>query len=208
MFDLILCDQQLADGPGLDFLLELDHEDHPAFRILVTGIGHSAEVDLALGQGRIQFCLDKPLRGAGLMRLLSLVEERWQLRRQNHELLDRLEGLGEDLALTQSMYRRLVEHLPHGILLCDRQGRILMANPQAGQAAGMHAQALVGRSAASLFGVEWPEGECRGPQCLAGKLARPDGRALAVGLTVAPVAELEERPCLVFFDWPGETGRP
>jgi PAS domain-containing protein len=197
--DLILCDQQLPDGPGLELLEKLKRENHPAFRIIVIGVGQPPSLRRALAQGVANFSLNRPLRDSDLDMVLALVGERNQLRRQNHELLDHLERMGTDIDTTQAMFRRLIEHLPEGILVTDRGGRILLANHQAEKALGSEAQALVGLTVAKLFKLEWPAGDGPQPVVMPARLDQGNAASHPIVVTIAPITDLPEQPRLVFF---------
>jgi PAS domain-containing protein len=153
----VLAEQHLPDGSGLAFLAELQRDGHQALRIILQGIGGLDSIRRAMDQGVVHACLAKPVNGRELSLLLSQVAERDSLRRQNRELLHALGQAGEELEESQRLFRFLFENVPCALVLADRQGRILMANGQAEQFAGAGAQALVGRKAGSLMGVEWEE---------------------------------------------------
>jgi PAS domain-containing protein len=156
-FDAVLAEQHLPDGSGIAFLAELQRDGHQALRIILQGIGGLEAIRKALDQGTVNAGLAKPVNGRELVLLLAQVAERESLRRQNRELLRALAQAGEELEESQRLFRFLFENVPFALALADRQGRILMANGHAEQFGGVGAQALVGRMAGSLLGVEWEE---------------------------------------------------
>ena len=137
--------------------------------------------------------------------VMDLVRERRQLRRQNHELLDRVEGLGVELASAQALFRRLFEFLPDAILVTDRDGRILMANHRAEVALGSAPQALIGRQAGSLFNLAWPRSLPERTLDLTGRLATEGYTWQAVRMVVSPIPEMPGRAMLVAFAVLAET---
>lgn len=101
----------------------------------------------------------------------------------------------------------LLEHMPDGVVVCDRDGRIVYANPRFEQLSGYTAEQLAGRPIETLV----PDGMKRGhremrsaysrrprPRPMGSverdyRLLRRGGRAVSVDISLAPVTRAGER---------------
>ena len=126
--DMVLCDHQLEDGSGLEFLVELQQEYPDCFRMLLTGVATGDQIIRAINQGHIYYYFQKPLQEGELRMVLDHGMELKKLKSRNAELISSLESKNDDLEKSETLFRSLLEHVPDGILICNPEGNIVMAN--------------------------------------------------------------------------------
>lgn len=91
-----------------------------------------------------------------------------------------LKAVAERERRSGAMVRALLEHLPDGVLLLDREGRIVSCNPAAESMFGAPCQVLAGQPSAGLIGMR--------PQAVGrheGNGRRADGSSFAAEVSIA-----------------------
>ena len=142
--DVVLMDQRLPDGAGLDGARELLAQDPEATVLLLTGMADHALDEEAERVGVTDFLVKHEVDGPLLARAV-----RYALRRRED---------ARNLRRSEARYRDLVDALPDtGVLVYDAQLRFVMAAGAALVAAGWNPDELVGRDAVAVL-----EGSGRG----------------------------------------------
>jgi diguanylate cyclase (GGDEF)-like protein/PAS domain S-box-containing protein len=136
--DVVVLDQRLPDGEGLDGARELLAEDPDATIILLTGMADPALDQEAERVGVADFLVKHEIDGPMLARTV-----RYALRRR--------EDRGR-LRRSEERYRNLVKELPDtGVLVVDEQLRFVMVAGAAIEQAGHDAEAMVGQRVAEVL---------------------------------------------------------
>jgi diguanylate cyclase (GGDEF)-like protein/PAS domain S-box-containing protein len=136
--DVVVLDQRLPDGEGLDGARELLVEDPDAAIVLLTGMADPALDEEAERAGVTDFLVKHEIDGPVLARTV-----RYALRRRE----DRRE-----LRRSEERYRNLVAALPDtGVLVVDDELRFVMAAGSALEQAGWDPAAVVGCRADELL---------------------------------------------------------
>jgi diguanylate cyclase (GGDEF)-like protein/PAS domain S-box-containing protein len=136
--DVVVLDQRLPDGEGLDGARELLAEDPDATIILLTGMADPALDQEAERVGVADFLVKHEIDGPMLARTV-----RYALRRR--------EDRGR-LRRSEERYRNLVKELPDtGVLVVDEHLRFVMVAGAAIEQAGHDTEAMVGQSVAEVL---------------------------------------------------------
>jgi diguanylate cyclase (GGDEF)-like protein/PAS domain S-box-containing protein len=136
--DIVLLDQRLPDGEGLDGARELLVEDPDATIILLTGMGDPALDQEAERAGVTDFLVKHEIDGPMLARTV-----RYALRRRED---------ARRLRRSEERYRNLVGALPDtGVLVVDEDLRFVMVAGAALEQSGWDPQTLVGQSAVEVL---------------------------------------------------------
>jgi|GEM_PF-1068246 len=77
-FQLILCDIQLPDGSGMDYLKEVQKQQVPVPIIMITNYGSLQRVEHALKLGAYAF-ISKPVRKEHLLKVVKYVLEKGRM---------------------------------------------------------------------------------------------------------------------------------
>ena len=130
--DLVLLDQRLPDGEGLDGARELLASDPDAAIVLLTGMADPALDQEAERAGVTDFLVKHEIDGPVLARTVRYALRRREDRRR--------------LRRSEERYRNLVSALPDtGVIVVDDQLRFVMAAGSALEQAGWDPAALVGQ---------------------------------------------------------------
>jgi diguanylate cyclase (GGDEF)-like protein/PAS domain S-box-containing protein len=131
--DIVVLDQRLPDGEGLDGARELLADDPDATIILLTGMADPALDQEAERIGIADFLVKHEIDGPMLARTVRYALRRREDRRR--------------LRRSEERYRNLVKELPDtGVLVVDEQLRFVMVAGAAIEQAGHDTEAMVGQS--------------------------------------------------------------
>jgi diguanylate cyclase (GGDEF)-like protein/PAS domain S-box-containing protein len=136
--DVVVLDQRLPDGEGLDGARELLAEDPDATIILLTGMADPALDREAERIGVADFLVKQEIDGPMLARTVRYALRRREDRRR--------------LRRSEERYRNLVKELPDtGVLVVDEHLRFVMVAGAALEQAGHDTEAMVGQSVAEVL---------------------------------------------------------
>jgi diguanylate cyclase (GGDEF)-like protein/PAS domain S-box-containing protein len=143
---VVLLDQRLPDGEGLEGVRELLAADPDVAIILLTGMADPALDEEAEAAGVADFLVKHEIDGRMLARAVRYALRRREDRRR--------------LRRSEARYRNLVRALPDtAAFVVDANLRFLMAGGDALDGAGLDADAIVGRDAAELLAdADRPDG--------------------------------------------------
>jgi diguanylate cyclase (GGDEF)-like protein/PAS domain S-box-containing protein len=136
--DIVVLDQRLPDGEGLDGARELLAEDPDATIILLTGMADPALDQEAERVGVADFLVKQEIDGPMLARTVRYALRRREDRRR--------------LRRSEERYRNLVQELPDaGVLVFDEDLRFVMVAGAALEQAGHDPAAMIGRSVVEVL---------------------------------------------------------
>ncbi len=95
--DIILTDQRMPEMTGIEFLEEVQKINPEPMRILITGYSDINAVIDAINKGQVYRYLNKPWQEAELRATIESAYEVFRLRRENKELIMKLERANEQL---------------------------------------------------------------------------------------------------------------
>lgn len=95
--NIILTDQRMPNMTGIEFLEEVQKIDPEPMRILITGYSDINAVVDAINRGQVYRYLNKPWNHDDFKSTILAAYEVYQLRRENKELLNKLERANEQL---------------------------------------------------------------------------------------------------------------
>lgn len=141
--DLLLLDAILPDTTGFELCRSLREEHSPEELpiLMITALQDAASVDAAFEAGADDY-ITKPIN--------------WAVLRQRITRLLAAKRSRNELATTERVMERLIEHAPDALLSLDAEGAVLTANREARRllvGAGTEV-ALQGRKLAELLGLE------------------------------------------------------
>lgn len=95
--NLILTDQRMPNMTGIEFLVEVQKINPEPMRILITGYSDINAVIDAINRGQVYRYLNKPWHYEDLKATILSAYEVFHLRRENRDLVDKLERSNEQL---------------------------------------------------------------------------------------------------------------
>ncbi len=95
--DLILTDQRMPEMTGIEFLMEVQKINPEPMRILITGYSDINAVIDAINKGQVYRYLNKPWQEDELRATIESAYEVFRLRRENKELIEKLERANDQL---------------------------------------------------------------------------------------------------------------
>lgn len=95
--NIILTDQRMPNMTGIEFLEEVQKIDAEPMRILITGYSDINAVVDAINKGQVYRYLNKPWHYDDFKSTILSAYEVYQLRKENKELLNKLERANEQL---------------------------------------------------------------------------------------------------------------
>lgn len=202
-YDAIVCDYQMPDMDGLEFLRLLRSRKVAIPFILFTGRGREEVAQEAMRCGASFYLQKSGDPKAVMAELADMVRASVRM----HEAEDAL-------AKSSSFFWSLVDHSSDGILMLEGDGRISYCNPAALRLLRLPEEKVLGRSALDLMdsrdalrlsrmvedGLYRAESEgpselrlrcgSQGPRRLRCKVMSPDGEAVVLSLTESPESAL------------------
>lgn len=95
--NIILTDQRMPEMTGIEFLVEVQKIDPEPMRLLITGYSDINAVIDAINKGQVFRYLNKPWHEGDLKATIQQAHEVFMLRRENKELVRKLERANEQL---------------------------------------------------------------------------------------------------------------
>lgn len=95
--NIILTDQRMPEMTGIEFLVEVQKINPEPMRILITGYSDINAVIDAINKGQVYRYLNKPWHYEDLKATIMAAFEVFMLRRENKELVRKLERANEQL---------------------------------------------------------------------------------------------------------------
>lgn len=155
-FDLLISDFNMAKCTGIDVFRQLKVINSDCRCLLVTSKPHQSALIEAIRIG-VEDVLEKPLNESVLLQALHKVWQTELLKRNNLELVERLQDTVDALIEKDSLLRVIYKNTPDGIVLFEQSGNILEANDSCAYLFSASNKDLVGSSIYSLIDVESAE---------------------------------------------------
>jgi PAS domain S-box-containing protein len=124
--DLVLLDLFLPDSRGMDTLLDIKPYTPHIPIVVLTGLDNEEMGRQAIKEGAQDYICKNDLNP-------SLLENSLHFAIERHQLMLQLEKKKNQLAGNEQRLRRIIEKNADGILILDREGRIIFTNPAAGK---------------------------------------------------------------------------
>lgn len=95
--DVLITDQRMPEMTGIELLVEVKKIDPEPMRILLTGYSDINAVIDAINKGQVYRYLSKPWQEDELRNTIESAYEVFHLRRENKELIEKLERANDQL---------------------------------------------------------------------------------------------------------------
>ncbi|RZM80212.1 ATP-binding protein [Pseudoalteromonas rubra] len=125
--DLLICDFNLEQGSGLDVFKKVRQIHRDARCLLMTSRQDQVDMMEAIRQG-VEDVLTKPIDEGALLQSLHKLWQSELLRRNNQELVERLQDTVDALIERDSLLRVIYKHTPDPIMLFNLDGYVIEAN--------------------------------------------------------------------------------
>lgn len=175
-FSVILLDLELPDCPGLDALKQV--RDHaPGVPVILLASAEDEELAARAVKEGAQDYLVKWQRG-GSPQHHALVRQAVRYAIERYRVTAQLEESLYLLGASEAQFRTLIEKHADAVLVTDREGTVLFANPAAAKLLGCPADQMLGRT----LGVPVVENEVTEVDVM-----HEDGSALVAEMRVVPI---------------------
>jgi len=141
-FEVVLLDLKMPGLSGME-VLEAAREVNPALLVVViTGYATVDAAVEAMKKGAYDF-IAKPFSPDQLRLIVNRAQEKRRLELEAEQLRAEAARSLRDVATEKSKVRTIVHCMADGILVTDRDGRIVLTNPAAGRMLGVDAHACL-----------------------------------------------------------------
>lgn len=147
--DVVLLDLRMPGMSGMEALDQIGKIDPNLPVIVITGYATVESAVEAMKKGAYDF-IPKPFTPDQLRIVVRRALERRSLQREAEFLRRERERSLKDVATEKSRVRTIVHSMGDGVLVCDREGSIVLANPAASHLLGISLEALVGKRVAEI----------------------------------------------------------
>jgi two-component system phosphate regulon sensor histidine kinase PhoR len=152
-FEVVLLDLKMPGMGGME-VLEQAQEVNPALLVVVvTGYATVDSAVEAMKKGAYDF-IAKPFTPDQLRLIVRRAQEKRRLELEAEQLRAEAARSLRDVATEKSKVRTIVHCMADGILVTDREGRIVLANPAAGRMLGIDTHACLERPLREVVGHE------------------------------------------------------
>ncbi|RJE76234.1 hybrid sensor histidine kinase/response regulator [Pseudoalteromonas sp. MSK9-3] len=151
--DLLISDFNFADGTGVEMFVQLKGLSPNCRCLLFTSRASQVDMMEAIRQG-VEDVLLKPFDESELLQSLHKLWQTELLRRQNQELVERLQDTVDALIERDSLLRVIYKHTPDPIVLFKRSGAIIEANDASMRLLKLSQSEIQARSLYDLFATD------------------------------------------------------
>ncbi len=148
--DLLISDFNMPDCTGIDVFRQIKMCHRDCCCLLITSKPHQSALIEAIRIG-VEDVLEKPVDENVLLQAIQKVWQTELLKRNNVELVDRLQDTVDALIEKDSLLRVLYKNTPDGIILFSEKGEILEANDSCKFLFSTPNDHLIGKSIYSLI---------------------------------------------------------
>ena len=135
-FDVVLLDLKMPGMGGMEVLEAALEANSDLLVVVVTGYATVDSAVEAMKKGAYDF-LPKPFSPDQLRLIVSRAQEKRRLELEAEELRAEAARSLRDVATEKSKVRTIVHCMADGILVTDREGRVVLTNPAAGKMLGI-----------------------------------------------------------------------
>jgi PAS domain S-box-containing protein len=148
--DLLISDFNMPNCTGIDIFRQLKLINPESRCLLITSKPHQRALIEAIRLG-VEDVLEKPLNENVLLQALHKLWQTELLKRNNSELVERLQDTVDALIEKDSLLRVIYKNTPDGIVLFEQSGNILEANDSCAYLFSTSNKDLIGNSIYSLI---------------------------------------------------------
>ncbi|MDP5211710.1 ATP-binding protein [Pseudoalteromonas tunicata] len=148
--DILVSDYNLANCSGIDIYRKVKQINPNCRCLLITSQPHQSALIEAIRIG-VDDVLEKPLDQSLLLQALHRMWQTELLKRNNDELVERLQDTVDALIEKDSLLRVIYKNTPDGIVLFAQSGLILEANDSCAFLFAVERDKLIGRSIYDLI---------------------------------------------------------
>lgn len=147
--DVILLDLMMPGMSGMETLDQIKGIDPDLLVIVITGYATVESAVEAMKKGAYDF-IPKPFTPDQLRIVVRRALERRSLQREAEFLRRERERSLKDVAAEKSRIRTIVHSMGDGVLVCDREGYLVLVNPAASHILRISTEGLMGKRLADL----------------------------------------------------------
>lgn len=152
-YDVVLLDLKMPGMSGME-VLEASREVNPALLIVViTGYATVDSAVEAMKKGAYDF-IPKPFSPDQLRMVVNRALEKKRLELEAERLKEEAARSLRDVTTERSKVRTIINCMVGGVLVTDREGRIVLTNPAAGKMLGLGTDAVLGKPLCDVGGDE------------------------------------------------------
>ena len=128
LYSIILLDMKMPGMDGLEVLRHIMERDDQIIVIVITGYATVETAIKAMKLGAYDF-IPKPFEPDQLRIVVGRALEKQRLKSEREKLEKESERNLEDLTTEKSRVRTIVESLPHGVMVTNIDGQVVLMNP-------------------------------------------------------------------------------
>lgn len=125
---IIFLDLKMPGMDGMDVLKQVRQMDEAALVIVITGYATLETAIEAMKQGAYDF-ISKPFEPDQLRIIVNRASEKIQLKMEAERLAAARKKTLFDLSTEQSRIRTIIDSLPNGLLVTNKNGQVVLMNP-------------------------------------------------------------------------------
>jgi two-component system phosphate regulon sensor histidine kinase PhoR len=152
-FEVVLLDLKMPGVSGMEVLEQARVINPTLLIVVITGYATVDSAVEAMKKGAYDF-LPKPFTPDQLRLIVSRAQEKRRLELEAEQLREEAARSLRDVATENSKVRTIVHCMADGILVTDREGRIVLTNPAAGRMLGIDTQACLEKPLREAIGNE------------------------------------------------------
>jgi two-component system phosphate regulon sensor histidine kinase PhoR len=152
-FEVVLLDLKMPGMGGMEVLEQAREVDPSLLVVIITGYATVDSAVEAMKKGAYDF-IAKPFTPDQLRLIVRRAQEKRRLELEAEQLRAEAARSLRDVATEKSKVRTIVHCMADGVLVTDREGRIVLANPAAGRMLGIETTACLERPLGETVGHE------------------------------------------------------
>lgn len=127
-FDIAIVDLKMPGVSGIEFIEIINRKKIEIVPIVITGYASISSAVEAMKMGAYDY-LSKPFAPDELLYIVHRAEETVRLRKLKQHLLEERAKSLKDIAFEKGRLKTILESIADGIIVTDREGRIVLTNP-------------------------------------------------------------------------------
>jgi PAS domain S-box-containing protein len=139
---IVLLDLKMPGVDGIDILRQVDES---ILVVVITGYATIETAIEAMKLGAYDF-LPKPFEPDGLRIVVKRAMEKIRLSRETTQLKTKQQEVLNDLGIEKKRTRTILESLPAGIFVTNREGKVVLVNPACCRLLNLEQDAVLGES--------------------------------------------------------------
>jgi two-component system, OmpR family, phosphate regulon sensor histidine kinase PhoR len=127
-YDIAIVDLKMPRLSGIEFIEAVQRKNIEIVPIVITGYASISSAVEAMKMGAYDY-LSKPFTPDELLYIVQRAEETVRLRKIRKQLLEERARSLKDIAYEKGRLKTILESIADGIIVTDRDGRIVLTNP-------------------------------------------------------------------------------